>query len=263
MTRARTAKLAAMLGLALMAGTAPAALSDPGGTVATTGSGTGPSAASPGYPAAAQNGSAAAPTNPGRTGGATAGDGGTEGSLRVSPGGALLGRAVRFRGALGSARAGREVQIERYSPTARSWVTTARARTDEQGSFLARWRANEAGRFRVRAVIGGDTARQAQGSLGPTTTLVVYRPGLATWFGPGFYGRRTACGEVLTHRLLGVASRTLPCGTRVEIRYHRHTLTVPVVDRGPYGAASWDLTWAAARALGFTGRDWLGTLRLT
>ena len=77
---------------------------------------------------------------------------------------------------------------------------------------------------------------------------------LATWFGPGFYGSTTACGQKMTRKLIGVASRTLPCGTLVQIAYGGHQVTVPVVDRGPYGhiGAKWDLTAGAARALQVT-----------
>lgn len=83
----------------------------------------------------------------------------------------------------------------------------------------------------------------------PKTTV----PGeqIATWFGPGFYGQETACGQTMTPKIVGVASRTLPCGTLVLISYEGHRLTVPVIDRGPYGhnGATWDLTWGAASAL--------------
>jgi rare lipoprotein A (peptidoglycan hydrolase) len=74
---------------------------------------------------------------------------------------------------------------------------------------------------------------------------------LATWFGPGFYGNKTACGQTMSPTLVGVASRTLACGTLVQIGYRGHHLTVPVVDRGPYGhiGAMWDLTAGTARAL--------------
>jgi rare lipoprotein A (peptidoglycan hydrolase) len=76
---------------------------------------------------------------------------------------------------------------------------------------------------------------------------------IATWFGPGFYGKHTACGQKLTPRVVGVANRTLPCGTLVQVTYSGHTLTVPVLDRGPYSHhASWDLTAGAAQALGIT-----------
>jgi rare lipoprotein A (peptidoglycan hydrolase) len=75
---------------------------------------------------------------------------------------------------------------------------------------------------------------------------------LATWFGPGFYGHRTACGQLLTASVLGLAHRTLPCGTLVNVTYRGRRLTLPVIDRGPFAdnGAEWDLTFGAARALG-------------
>jgi len=78
--------------------------------------------------------------------------------------------------------------------------------------------------------------------------------GIATWFGPGFYGHKTACGQTLTPEVVGVANRTLPCGTLVKVTYAGHSLVVPVLDRGPYGhlGAAWDLTAGAAQALGIT-----------
>jgi rare lipoprotein A len=73
---------------------------------------------------------------------------------------------------------------------------------------------------------------------------------IATWFGPGFYGQKTACGQTMSPVIVGVASRTLPCGTLVLVNYKGHQLTVPVIDRGPYAhGATWDLTWGAASAL--------------
>jgi peptidoglycan lytic transglycosylase len=78
----------------------------------------------------------------------------------------------------------------------------------------------------------------------------VHPSGIATWFGPGFYGQKTACGQTLTPAVIGVAHRTLPCGTLVNVSYDGRTLTVPVLDRGPYSGADWDLTAGAAQALG-------------
>jgi len=73
----------------------------------------------------------------------------------------------------------------------------------------------------------------------------------ATFYGPGLYGNRTACGQALSPDLVGVASRSLPCGTNVEFEWHGRTVTAPVVDRGPYGSTSiqWDLTEATCRRL--------------
>ncbi|HEX5149282.1 MAG TPA: septal ring lytic transglycosylase RlpA family protein, partial [Candidatus Limnocylindrales bacterium] len=54
-----------------------------------------------------------------------------------------------------------------------------------------------------------------------------------SWYGPTFYGKRTACGVAMTQSLLGVAHRTLPCGTLVTFRNpaNGRSLTLPVVDR--------------------------------
>jgi rare lipoprotein A (peptidoglycan hydrolase) len=82
----------------------------------------------------------------------------------------------------------------------------------------------------------------------------IHKVALATWFGPGFYGQKTACGQTLTPAVVGVANRTLPCGTLVKFSYHGHAAVIPVIDRGPYAhnGAQWDLTSGAASALGMT-----------
>jgi rare lipoprotein A (peptidoglycan hydrolase) len=85
----------------------------------------------------------------------------------------------------------------------------------------------------------------------PSSATKVPKTAIATWFGPGFYGQQTACGQTLTPATVGVANRKLPCGTLVKVTFHGQRLTVPVVDRGPYANdADWDLTAAAAEALG-------------
>ncbi|HTB69459.1 MAG TPA: septal ring lytic transglycosylase RlpA family protein [Solirubrobacteraceae bacterium] len=77
---------------------------------------------------------------------------------------------------------------------------------------------------------------------------------LATWFGPGFYGQTTACGQTLTPAVVGVANRTLPCGTLVKLSLRGRGIVLPVIDRGPYAhnGAQWDLTSEAARQIGMT-----------
>lgn len=76
----------------------------------------------------------------------------------------------------------------------------------------------------------------------------------ATWYGPGFYGATTACGMTLTTRTLGVAHRTLPCGTKVTFRHRGRSLVTRVIDRGPFTSGiEWDLTNAARLRLGFDG----------
>ncbi|MDE3113658.1 MAG: hypothetical protein KGK34_12025 [Chloroflexota bacterium] len=74
---------------------------------------------------------------------------------------------------------------------------------------------------------------------------------LASWYGPGFYGDRTACGLTLTQQTLGVADLALRCGTMVTLTSPEgRTVTVPVIDRGPYIAGrTLDLTYATKVAL--------------
>jgi rare lipoprotein A (peptidoglycan hydrolase) len=68
------------------------------------------------------------------------------------------------------------------------------------------------------------------------------------------YGLGLACGGVLGRQQLGVAHKTAPCGTLITFTYAGRSLTVPVIDRGPYVAGrEWDLTGATAAALGFPG----------
>jgi rare lipoprotein A (peptidoglycan hydrolase) len=103
------------------------------------------------------------------------------------------------------------------------------------------------------AASAGGAAAPAAGSATPARHAA-HTSAIATWFGPGFYGQRTACGQTLTPGVVGVANRTLPCGTLVKVSYRHHSLIVPVLDRGPYShiGADWDLTSGAATALGIS-----------
>ena len=172
------------------------------------------------------------------------------------------GKVATFRGLLPD-DAGGTVSVERLDPETATWIVIAGATIGADGTYAARWRADVAGRITTRAVV----ARAMGAGAGATppaaveTTMTVYRPAVASWYGPGFYGRTTACGLRMTRKLMGVAHRRLPCGTQVAIRYEGATITVPVVDRGPYKRGRrWDLTFAAAAALGFTYTDRLGAV---
>ncbi|MGZ4291551.1 MAG: septal ring lytic transglycosylase RlpA family protein [Gaiellaceae bacterium] len=77
---------------------------------------------------------------------------------------------------------------------------------------------------------------------------------LAGSSGPAAFGRKTACGGVITQDTEGVAHPTLPCGARIFVTFHHQTVLVQVVDRGPYAAGrQFDLTDALARRLGLSG----------
>jgi rare lipoprotein A (peptidoglycan hydrolase) len=92
------------------------------------------------------------------------------------------------------------------------------------------------------------TTPTAQPSSSPSWT--VFKK--ATWYGPGFWGRSTACGTVLTPTTIGVAHKRLPCGTQVTFSYGDRSVTATVIDRGPFHKGyAWDLTKKAAKRVGF------------
>lgn len=77
--------------------------------------------------------------------------------------------------------------------------------------------------------------------------------GVASWYGPGFIGRRTANGEVYTARELTAAHRTLPFGTLVRVTNlaNGQSVVVRINDRGPFvGRRVIDLSQAAAQRIG-------------
>ena len=79
--------------------------------------------------------------------------------------------------------------------------------------------------------------------------------GQASWYGPGFYGNRTASGETLRPGTLTAAHRTLPFGTRVRVTnlWNGRSAVVRINDRGPFhGSRIIDLAHGAAQELGVT-----------
>jgi rare lipoprotein A (peptidoglycan hydrolase) len=114
------------------------------------------------------------------------------------------------------------------------------------------------------AVTGGAQAAspttQTTPSGAQTTPSSRHHAAMASWFGPGFYGNKTACGQTMSPTIVGVANRTLPCGTLVKFAYRGHSLVAPVVDRGPYAkGVEWDLTAGAAQQLGLQETVKVGT----
>lgn len=77
--------------------------------------------------------------------------------------------------------------------------------------------------------------------------------GMASWYGPGFHGRRTANGERFNQNALTAAHRSLPFGTKVRVTNTRtgRSVVVRITDRGPFtGGRVIDLSAAAARIVG-------------
>jgi peptidoglycan lytic transglycosylase len=205
-------------------------------------------------------------TGPGATGTTGAGTGTSvqSGNVSVSTGGngitlqtrasGILGRALSFSGTAPQQLAGDTIEIQRSGhQTNWTWANTVSATVAPDGTFSAVWQVNHIGRFAMRAIVSGGAQAHAATAT-PALTTTVYRPSRATEYGPGFYGRKTACGKRLGRSTIGLANRTLRCGEPVAIYYRGRTLVVPVIDRGPYAnGADWDLTVATGKALGING----------
>jgi rare lipoprotein A len=124
--------------------------------------------------------------------------------------------------------------------------------------MLDRDRAETSGRFALRARVRRTMDGAARVRVGTASRrlgrLNVYRYARASWYGPGLYGNRLGCGGRLVPGRLGVAHKSLPCGSRVTLRHRGRSVRVRVIDRGPYvGGREYDLTEATARKLRFRG----------
>jgi rare lipoprotein A len=172
-------------------------------------------------------------------------------SLKVASG-AWLGRATRIRGRSASL-AGHTIAIERRRSRRTEWEPVASVRVDRDGRFATRWTPDSSGRHHFRALPAAASSADSRDgqSASAVKKLIVYRAVTASWYGPGFYGNRTACGQRLTTATLGVAHKTLPCGTKVALSANGRSIVVPVIDRGPYAdGVTYDLTGATAEHLG-------------
>ncbi len=159
-----------------------------------------------------------------------------------------VGRRALVTGTVRRPVAGRRVVLQRRAGSA--WATVARDRTDARGAFRLRFTPEAADRAALRLRVAGDatnaTARRRVG------VLTAFRPAVASWYGPGFYGSTTACGQTFHAGLMGVAHKSLPCGTEVTLRHGSRTVEATVVDRGPFVAGrEFDLGVAVKQALGF------------
>jgi rare lipoprotein A len=100
----------------------------------------------------------------------------------------------------------------------------------------------------------GGASPVASATAGEELVFSPFKSAGASWYGPGLYGNTTACGQTLRATTIGVAHRTLPCGTMVKFAYRGRAVVAPVIDRGPFvKGRAWDLTAAASEALEFEG----------
>ncbi len=161
---------------------------------------------------------------------------------------ALQGQSVTVRGKLLPGLSGRTVRLQGH--TRGGWRTLGSARTGSRGGFHFRFRpgsvADRAGGQKLRILFRGDTLNAA--STKPAGRVIAFQQSVASWYDDA---GTTACGF---HAGLGVANKSLPCGTKVTFHYGGSTVTAVVDDRGPYvGGREWDLNQNTAAALGFGG----------
>ncbi|WP_375461717.1 septal ring lytic transglycosylase RlpA family protein [uncultured Enterovirga sp.] len=112
---------------------------------------------------------------------------------------------------------------------------------------------SEAGAFAAAAWPAFAVAAQEPGPGKPERPL---QAGVASWYGPGFHGRRTASGEVFNQNALTAAHRYLPFGTKVKVVDPKtgRSVIVRINDRGPFAHGRViDLSKASAQALGIGG----------
>jgi rare lipoprotein A (peptidoglycan hydrolase) len=168
-------------------------------------------------------------------------------ALHVSRHSVLTGDSVTVRGKV-RPRGGHRVKVV-FGGTDHDVLAL---HTKSNGTFKARWEVGDLGNYKVRAF--GLHDKRVRGSHSKVRHLTSYRLAGASYYGPGLYGNGVACGGTLMPGTLGVANKTLPCGTRVKLRYNGRQITVPVIDRGPYVAGrDYDLTEATKERLGFPG----------
>jgi len=133
------------------------------------------------------------------------------------------------------------------------WILKAKSYGVPLGKDFESPTARSVRRFQRRHSLHSD------GVVGRKTRKKVVRTmpkSVATWYGPGFFGERTACGQRLGRKTIGVAHRNLPCGTKVTLKYHSRYVRARVIDRGPYtSGVRWDLTQKTARKLHLTTTD--------
>jgi hypothetical protein len=168
-------------------------------------------------------------------------------SLHLSTHSVLKGNGLAVRGKVRPSGRHRVKLVFRGPDGAVRGVTTK-----ANGTFALRWVPGRTGSYAVRAY--GVHDRQVGASASAARKLTAFRLAGASYYGPGLYGNGVACGGTLEPGTMGVANKTLPCGTMVKLRYHGRTATVPVIDRGPYvPGRDYDLTTAVKDKLGFPG----------
>jgi hypothetical protein len=169
--------------------------------------------------------------------------------VRAERAAGLVGRSAVYAGNVARHRAGQRVRLELRSGS--GWHVVARDRIAKSGRFRVTTRINRIGddraaRLRIVATTG------AKGDVERVERVHGFRRTFVSYYGPGLYGGALACGGRLSPGTIGVAHKSLPCGTKLTLRLGGREVQARVVDRGPYvGGREFDLTAATKQRLGF------------
>jgi membrane protein implicated in regulation of membrane protease activity len=163
-------------------------------------------------------------------------------------GSGLLGRRAVYAGTVRRHTAGQRVRLEMRRGS--SWKAVDRDVVAKNGRFRVSTRIAAMGDRAARLRIVSNS--KGMGDIETVEDVHGFRSTFASYYGPGLYGGALACGGSLSPGTIGVAHKTLPCGTKLTFRLGNRQVQAKVVDRGPYvGGREFDLTEATKQRLGF------------
>ncbi|MDO9410504.1 septal ring lytic transglycosylase RlpA family protein [Patulibacter sp.] len=163
-------------------------------------------------------------------------------------GSGLVGRTAVYGGRVRNHTAGQRVRLEVRRGSA--WRAIDRDVVAKNGRFRVSTEIAKIGDRSARLRIVSNS--RGKGDIERVERIHGFRSAYASYYGPGLYGGALACGGTLSPGTIGVAHKTLPCGTKLTLRKGNRQVQARVVDRGPYIAGrEFDLTAATKYRLGF------------
>jgi hypothetical protein len=166
----------------------------------------------------------------------------------VERGAGLVGAKAIYSGRVSNHTAGQRVRLELRSGG--RWRAVTRDTVSDGGRFRVRTAISRVGDRPARLRIVSNS--RGKGDIERVERVHGFRSTYASYYGPGLYGGALACGGTLTPGTIGVAHKTLPCGTQLTFRLGSRQVDARVVDRGPYvSGREFDLTAATKARLGF------------
>jgi peptidoglycan hydrolase-like protein with peptidoglycan-binding domain len=155
-------------------------------------------------------------------------------------------------GSQGEAVKGLQVQLNKHGYTS---VAVDGVYGNATGSAVTDFKSK-------RGLTGGTTvgATTWQELTGSNPSSGTWRTALASSYGPGLWYNKTACGQILYPSTIGVAHKTMACGTRLKFQGKNGVVVAAtVIDRGPYvGDREFDLTEATVKQMGYASTSDFG-----